>query len=150
MTVIKKFVLWLAHIKIVKKIHLSLLSFAAKSGFLSDVWYVFSGKFRREHKAVLLGRLLHKVSLNAQNSSGAVYTLRRNTHRIEKGLIMKPRRSSFALAFINQTVAMYASLISDDTARADNKKTLNWSHDCLLYTSPSPRDQRGSRMPSSA
>ena len=25
---------------------------------------------------------------------------------------------------------------------------LNWF--CLLYTSPSPRDQRGSRMPSSA
>ena len=23
-------------------------------------------------------------------------------------------------------------------------------HTCLLYTSPSPRDQRGSRMPSSA
>ena len=27
---------------------------------------------------------------------------------------------------------------------------LNRSSDCLLYTSPSPRDQRGSRMPSSA
>ena len=25
-----------------------------------------------------------------------------------------------------------------------------WSDSCLLYTSPSPRDQRGSRMPSSA
>ena len=25
-----------------------------------------------------------------------------------------------------------------------------WMADCLLYTSPSPRDQRGSRMPSSA
>ena len=25
-----------------------------------------------------------------------------------------------------------------------------WLADCLLYTSPSPRDQRGSRMPSSA
>ena len=25
-----------------------------------------------------------------------------------------------------------------------------YSYDCLLYTSPSPRDQRGSRMPSSA
>jgi len=25
-----------------------------------------------------------------------------------------------------------------------------WGRDCLLYTSPSPRDQRGSRMPSSA
>ena len=27
---------------------------------------------------------------------------------------------------------------------------LNWYPTCLLYTSPSPRDQRGSRMPSSA
>ena len=25
-----------------------------------------------------------------------------------------------------------------------------WPNDCLLYTSPSPRDQRGARMPSSA
>ena len=29
------------------------------------------------------------------------------------------------------------------------KRNDQWS-DCLLYTSPSPRDQRGSRMPSSA
>ena len=28
--------------------------------------------------------------------------------------------------------------------------TIATSHVCLLYTSPSPRDQRGSRMPSSA
>ena len=27
---------------------------------------------------------------------------------------------------------------------------LEWMWSCLLYTSPSPRDQRGSRMPSSA
>ena len=26
----------------------------------------------------------------------------------------------------------------------------SFSYNCLLYTSPSPRDQRGSRMPSSA
>ena len=26
----------------------------------------------------------------------------------------------------------------------------SWGKTCLLYTSPSPRDQRGSRMPSSA
>ena len=31
----------------------------------------------------------------------------------------------------------------------DNKK-LDFPRGCLLYTSPSPRDQRGSRMPSSA
>ena len=27
---------------------------------------------------------------------------------------------------------------------------IDWTRTCLLYTSPSPRDQRGSRMPSSA
>eukprot|EP00829_Urostomides_striatus_P001070 TRINITY_DN11283_c0_g1_i1.p2 TRINITY_DN11283_c0_g1~~TRINITY_DN11283_c0_g1_i1.p2 ORF type:complete len:116 (+),score=41.67 TRINITY_DN11283_c0_g1_i1:38-349(+) len=28
--------------------------------------------------------------------------------------------------------------------------SFHWDNSCLLYTSPSPRDQRGSRMPSSA
>ena len=32
----------------------------------------------------------------------------------------------------------------------DSKTMLERNRDCLLYTSPSPRDQRGSRMPSSA
>ena len=35
----------------------------------------------------------------------------------------------------------------DVTLRRDNTPM---TQDCLLYTSPSPRDQRGSRMPSSA
>ena len=30
------------------------------------------------------------------------------------------------------------------------KKSIAQAKNCLLYTSPSPRDQRGSRMPSSA
>ena len=36
--------------------------------------------------------------------------------------------------------------------RASHKITFPdvWANTCLLYTSPSPRDQRGSRMPSSA
>ena len=37
------------------------------------------------------------------------------------------------------------------TQRANVPKALaSHGKDCLLYTSPSPRDQRGSRMPSSA
>ena len=34
--------------------------------------------------------------------------------------------------------------------RTVKKGPSEWSERCLLYTSPSPRDQRGSRMPSSA
>ena len=57
--------------------------------------------------------------------------------------------------------------IEEDTAIADNDETirkdqdririsdyqnrkLRWRNTCLLYTSPSPRDKRQSRMPSSA
>ena len=32
----------------------------------------------------------------------------------------------------------------------DRSRFRAWMYTCLLYTSPSPRDQRGSRMPSSA
>ena len=32
----------------------------------------------------------------------------------------------------------------------EDESFLTPAHPCLLYTSPSPRDQRGSRMPSSA
>ena len=49
----------------------------------------------------------------------------------------------------NKEAAVKAS--TWDTATDDQKRNF---HDlnkfCLLYTSPSPRDQRGSRMPSSA
>ena len=39
------------------------------------------------------------------------------------------------------------NIISDTLQKCDDGELYL---DCLLYTSPSPRDQRGSRMPSSA
>ena len=38
----------------------------------------------------------------------------------------------------------------DDIVRGSRGDDLISGSSCLLYTSPSPRDQRGSRMPSSA
>ena len=35
-------------------------------------------------------------------------------------------------------------------AEREHKALVRQAESCLLYTSPSPRDQRGSRMPSSA
>ena len=42
--------------------------------------------------------------------------------------------------------------VAEEAARLQKKKSKagKKAGDCLLYTSPSPRDQRGSRMPSSA
>ena len=44
-------------------------------------------------------------------------------------------------------VATNTFVVDDDYGRS---RALRQDGDCLLYTSPSPRDQRGSRMPSSA
>ena len=49
----------------------------------------------------------------------------------------------------NASYSTYSSgYILDGTASPEDNNT--WILGCLLYTSPSPRDQRGSRMPSSA
>ena len=37
-----------------------------------------------------------------------------------------------------------------DKSTGEKKEKTSWHRICLLYTSPSPRDQRGSRMPASA
>ena len=53
----------------------------------------------------------------------------------------------------NYTVTDQSSTTANITARTLTVSGLtasNKTYDCLLYTSPSPRDQRGSRMPSSA
>ena len=55
-------------------------------------------------------------------------------------------------AEVDGTPARQPDVVKSETPSLDMKNialpTLNI--DCLLYTSPSPRDQRGSRMPSSA
>ena len=50
----------------------------------------------------------------------------------------------------HETSQVGACLVSGDDAIAHPNFWPKLVKDCLLYTSPSPRDQRGSRMPSSA
>ena len=42
------------------------------------------------------------------------------------------------------------SILDDIVGFVNGSSPINQTKACLLYTSPSPRDQRGSRMPSSA
>ena len=53
--------------------------------------------------------------------------------------------SSSMMRYLPATVMRFVAVDENDS---DN--WLGGSESCLLYTSPSPRDQRGSRMPSSA
>ena len=56
-----------------------------------------------------------------------------------------------ALKSLVASLSFQATLLRVNAARSGTRATMSaWAKTCLLYTSPSPRDQRGSRMPSSA
>lgn len=83
-----------------------LLPFCRKSYFWADLYYfLFSKEFSREHQKVLQGKFLHLQALKSKAPN--VFHLRRQIHRLEKGLIMKNRRPVFALDYILDTVRNY-------------------------------------------
>ena len=86
-----------------------------------------------------------------QNTLTAIRTLEQINNQInqlqnEAQMLMNQARNLAKLDFnivnrLRSTLATTERLIAEARGLA---------YDCLLYTSPSPRDQRGSRMPSSA
>ena len=61
---------------------------------------------------------------------------------VKNARVARPGKTDVKQMDIGITAGKITALEND--LAADSAKT------CLLYTSPSPRDQRGSRMPSSA
>lgn len=104
-----------------------LAKLSVKSRFTSSLFYtLFSGQFHREHQAVLAGRLAYQQALNDIQQSNAL--LRRNIHRLEKGLIMEPRKASFAQAYIVETV----DIVEKCLKQADfSQVELKWALDVL-------------------
>lgn len=95
----------------IRKFKLMLSRLCALSPFTSSLYYTFfSASFRREQHAVLKGRLAYQQSLSAQVSSSIL--LRRNIHRLEKGLIMQPRRAVFAEDYILETVVEFCHKVT--------------------------------------
>ncbi len=60
---------------------------------------------------------------------GNVYVLRRNIHRLEKGIIMRGRRSTFAADYIEPTVQLFLRACSGEGFDRD---TVLWARDVLL------------------
>lgn len=104
------------------------LGWAASSCRLADLWFLLTGSMGREHQAVLSGRYRNMMEKQNDSLSESIYTLRRNTHRLEKGLIMKPRRETFAKDYILETVKKYVLIAQ--TPNLDENLT-RWSHDVL-------------------
>lgn len=94
---------------------------------LGALYYAtFSAEFRREQGAVLAGRAQYIRELSKLRSTSAL--LRRNTHRLEKGLIMRPRRAVFGANYIVETVTIFRRASEVGTFDPDE---LQWSFDVI-------------------
>ena len=100
--------------------------FSANRWLASLYYCVFSRRFDREHLAVLKGRAAYHRALRAMERTSPL--LRRNVHRLEKGLIMRPRRKVFAEAFILETVRCY-NRAKDRPGYSPDE--LRWARDVL-------------------
>lgn len=93
---------------------------------------LFNSAFIREHRAVLAGRQAYAQALGAASESSVL--LRRNIHRLEKGLIMRPRRAIFAEGYIGETVKAYQLLLKSagtGDRSASHQDEIIWARDVL-------------------
>lgn len=78
-----------------------------KNRHIASFYYTaFRPEFAREQMAFLAGVSAYGRGL--QNPANSMALLRRNAHRLEKGLLMRPRRVPFALDYIGETTEAYA------------------------------------------
>lgn len=107
-----------------------LLKLAVKSEFLSSLYYgLFSKAFAKEHFGCIYGQL--KYLEESQTPKESQYCLRRNIHRLEKGLLMRPRRNIFAVDYITETFHSYEKVL-EASDMSSNLNELTWAYDVLL------------------
>ncbi|WP_226638596.1 nitroreductase family protein [Novosphingobium profundi] len=87
--------------------------------------------FNREQAAVMRGARNYHRNLRRDRRSHV--QLRRNIHRLEKGLVMLPRRDVFATDYIAETMAGYVRAVAqfERSAASIDRDELAWAHDVL-------------------
>lgn len=125
-----------------RKLDRILAPFCSRGELRSSLYYLFNSSFRREHQGVLQGKLRYKEEM-VDHPSSSSSLLRRNIHRLEKGLIMRPRRPVFGLAYIEEAVNCYARVLEEtDFEKRVHAGELKWCQDVLKtffsVTGPDP------------
>lgn len=117
--------------KVTKKATFALLRLGSGNMFWARFYYFFWDKsFQRENRAVIKGKLEHEEGFSSGNLNE--YKLRRNIHRIEKGLIMPDRKPVFAEGYLRETIKAFSQEI--DLSKGEKNGLLKWAFDVLsLY-----------------
>lgn len=99
-----------------------------KSKLLSGIYYLlFSKSFFREYRAVLSGKVKHLQE--AKKLKENYFLLVRNTHRIEKGLLMRPRKPVFGKDYIGETIDSFENVWL--SKEGENNMQIKWFYDVL-------------------
>jgi nitroreductase len=88
---------------------------------------VFSDAFARERLVVARG---HQEYTRTKELGRQEFLLRRNIHMIEKGLTMRPRRTTFAVDYVGETVTLFGRLVEQRPAVL-SVEVENWAREVL-------------------
>jgi nitroreductase len=108
------------------------LEIFGSSRILTHVFFILSFiTFNREQAAVLRGR--RNYYRNKHRDRLTHVELRRNVHRLEKGLIMRPRRDVFARDYITETIEFYEEAVRQCSVAPGSmdQSEMDWAHDVL-------------------
>ena len=109
------------------KVDRRLVIVCSRHRLLAALYYCcFSRSFGREQQAVLSGRRAYWQALASPANSSVM--LRRNIHRLEKGMIMRPRRERFAEGYIAETVERFVQCIQGHSLNAGERQ---WAQQVL-------------------
>lgn len=105
----------------------------ARSRILRALYFMGKDGYWYEQEAFLNGVATY-LEAEVPYGSGPVYKLRRNIHRLEKGLCMRPRRGAFARGYIEETVSALESVVAS-RLRAGTpviEESTEWALDVLF------------------
>ena len=83
------------------------------------LYYAVVSRFTNQQRASIAGRVAFSTFVKQSNARSGF--LRRHIHRLEKGLLMHPRKEVFALDYIGTTLDMFAQCLADN-AISDNER----------------------------
>lgn len=140
--------------RLLHRLDRALLPLGAASPLCAKLYYLFfNPAFAREQHATLAGRL-HHVRHEASSAVASVI-VRRNIHRLEKGLCMTPPRDVFALDYIDETLLAFGNLLA--APRAQDLPLVRYAHDVLCayfaatrWKSAAPQPQRFAQLSAQA
>lgn len=118
--------------RVYEAVNRGFLEVFGSSRFLTHFFYFVSFiTFNREQSAVLRGR--RNYYRNKHRDRATHVELRRNVHRIEKGLIMRPRRDVFARDYVTETIEFYEEAVRQCTAAPGtmDQSEMECAHDVL-------------------